>query len=93
LAVGCAVAGGALDRSREEAARIRLRSGAGVFSVTDAADSPRSGRMELAFSCSLDDLVIASFTTGPGSRRRCRSGFYSEVRARRESPRSMPFAR
>jgi putrescine transport system permease protein len=72
---------GALDRSLEEAA---MDLGCGTARAFVAATLPLilpaivAGWM-LAFTLSLDDLVIASFTTGPGSAT-LPIRIYSEVR-------------
>ena len=70
-----------LDRSLEEAAMdlgcLRLRA---FFAVTLPLILPAiAAAWMLAFTLSLDDLVIASFTTGPGSAT-LPIRIYSEVR-------------
>lgn len=70
-----------LDRSLEEAARDL---GAGPFSAFVAVTLPLiapavAGGFLLAMTLSLDDLILASFTTGPGSST-LPMRIYSEVR-------------
>jgi putrescine transport system permease protein len=72
---------GALDRSLEEAAMdLGCRPTQAFLAVTLPLITPAviAGWM-LAFTLSLDDLVIASFTTGPGSAT-LPIRIYSEVR-------------
>jgi putrescine transport system permease protein len=59
----------AFDRTLEEAARDLGRTPLGAFiSVTLPNIAPAVGAAwMLAFSLSLDDLVVASFTSGPGA--------------------------
>ena len=56
-----------MDDSLEEAAMDLGASLEGVFLITLPLIARRSGRLAASLHLSLDDLVVASFTSGPGA--------------------------